>query len=410
MSIENTPAPSVEYFTPKQPLPSGTVIAKEDDKIPPLFSELKIKGMTIPNRIGVSPMCMYSADNGSPTPFHMIHYNTYSMRGTGLIILESVAVTSNGRISPNDLGIWNDEQAYKLKEIVDFAHSQGKKIGIQLSHSGRKASTLPLYTLKFDISTDKNFKGDFSNDIWSCSDSFETDDKLFKNVKKLNINQIKEIILKFGEAAKRCYEICKFDFIEIHAAHGYLINQFLSQTTNKREIDDEYSGLKFETRIKFLIDIVNIIKLNINNSNEIPIFVRLSASENNDDNENSWTFNDTLKLIPILIKNGGIDVLDISSGGNSPVKSGKQLSQLEMAKQVKSLINDLKLSSDNDKIYVAAVGNINNAKLANDLISENDCDIVLVGREFLKSPNLVENWANDLNTNIQMTLQYGWAL
>ncbi|GME67489.1 unnamed protein product [[Candida] boidinii] len=410
MSIENTRAPSVEYFTPKQPLPSGTVLGKKNDKIPPLFSELKIKGMTIPNRIGLSPMCMYSADNGFPTPFHMIHYNTYSMRGTGLIILESVAVTSNGRISPNDLGIWTDEQAYKLKEIVDFAHSQGKKIGIQLSHSGRKASTLPLYTLKFDVSTDKNFKGDFSDDVWSSSDSFETDDKLFKNVKKLNINQVKEIILKFGEAAKRCYEICKFDFIEIHAAHGYLINQFLSQTTNKRGLGDEYSGLNFETRIKFLIDIVNTIKSNIN-TDEIPIFVRLSASENNDDNENAWTFNDTLKLIPILIKNGGIDVFDISSGGNSPVKSGKQLSQLEMAKQVKCLIDDLRLTSSlGDKIYVAAVGNINNAKLANDLISENNCDIVLVGREFLKSPNLVENWAHDLNTNIQMTLQYGWPL
>lgn len=247
------PAPGVPFYTPAQEPPSGTALGfdpKHPEAIPTLFHPLTIRGMTLANRFVVSPMvglrpcpalifswlticfqCQYSADNGHLTDWHLVHLGSFSVRGAALTIVEAASVQPNGRISPEDAGIWQDSQITPLKRITDFIHSQGHKAGIQLAHAGRKASTLSPWNRRQDHNhVAEEDVGGWPDDVWGPS-AISFDSKTFPQVKEMSIEQIKETVEAFGAAAQRALT-AGFDMIEIHGAHGYLISSFLSPLSN----------------------------------------------------------------------------------------------------------------------------------------------------------------------------------
>ncbi|KAH3680314.1 hypothetical protein WICMUC_000381 [Wickerhamomyces mucosus] len=402
-------APEVDFFLPKNkngPLGKSTLEQDNDEikaKLPKLFTPLKIhKNLEINNRIGVSPMCTYSADNkgskkGEATKFHEIHYGGFSSRGPGLIIVEAASVVPNGRTSPEDLGIWNDDQALLLKPIVDFAHSQGVKIGIQIAHAGRKSSgvAIPEHLQKGISSALEGWSDKKGPDgVFAPSPVAYDENNSYVEPQEIPTSEIKDYVKAFGDAAKRAYDISGFDFVEIHGAHGYLISTFLSSTSNKRS--DEYGG-SFENRIRFLLEIIDEVK-----SENHPTFVRLSADELAPNDPESWKIEDSIKLSDHLV-NHGVEVLDLSSGGiNSKAERRKtnQGFQTQYAKAIKDHVGD--------KLLIATVGKILEAKFANDVLENDDADIILAGKPFLKNPGLVSSWADELGVRIQLARQYEW--
>ncbi len=198
--------------------------------MPTLFSPLKIRGLELQNRFAVSPMCMYSADDGHLTDFHLVHLGGYATRGVALTIFEATAVAANGRITPEDSGLWQDSQIALLKRIVDYIHSQGQKAGIQLGHAGRKASTLgPWHTARGRGELASEEVGGWPDDVWAPSAIPYSD--LYPKPKALSIEQIEGLVASFAASAKRSVA-AGFDTIEIHGAHGYLITEFLSPVSN----------------------------------------------------------------------------------------------------------------------------------------------------------------------------------
>ncbi|ODV95728.1 hypothetical protein PACTADRAFT_49193 [Pachysolen tannophilus NRRL Y-2460] len=393
-------APVVNYFTPKQPVPAGTALDPQPNgkKIPKLFESLKIKDLTFHNRIGVSPMCEYSSKDGFPTDYHLIHYGSLALRGPGLIIVEAAAISPEGRITPDDLGIWNDEQALALKRVVDFVHSQGQKIGIQLGHAGRKGSTVPPF---FHLKEYAKPEDGGWQTVAPSPISFR--DGVLPAPRELKIDEIKEIAEKWGAAAKRSIEISGFDFVEIHAAHGYLLNEFMSETSNKRT--DAYGG-SFDNRTRLVLDVVAEIKKNIAIA-KIPLFIRVSASENLEDvDESGWKIEDTNRLADKLIL-AGVDVIDVSSGGNSDNQASRTRASVKedlhvtLARQVKNHVGN--------RALVAYVRGLKTASVAESLLEENVADIVLVGRNFLKNPGLVWEWADQLDIRVTAAQQYVWG-
>lgn len=232
------PAMGVPFYTPAQEPPSGTALdlnREHPEAIPTLFHPLTIRGMTLANRFVVSPMCQYSADNGHLTDWHLVHLGAFSARGAALTIFEATSVQPNGRISPEDAGIWQDSQISPLKRITDFIHSQGHKAGIQLAHAGRKASTLAPWNRGQDGNYVAQVNvGGWPDDVWGPS-AISFDSKTFPQVKEMSIEQIKETVEAFGAAAQRALT-AGFDMIEIHGAHGYLISSFLSPLSNVSSI------------------------------------------------------------------------------------------------------------------------------------------------------------------------------
>ncbi|CCH44117.1 NADPH dehydrogenase [Wickerhamomyces ciferrii] len=389
----------VPYFYPKNKIPVGITNENGDKQIPSLFNPLTIKNFTINNRIGVSPMCTYSTahdgpDKGKSTPFHLVHYGSFAIQGTGLIIVEASAVEPNGRLSPEDLGIWSDEHALALKPVVEFAHAQGVKIGIQIGHGGRKASGTAMYNaLQKGVGKAEFGWSDVPGAIVGPS-PISYDEESYVTPTELSVEQIQDLVQKFGDAAKRAREISGFDFVEIHGAHGYLLSSFLSGTSNKRT--DQYGG-SFENRIRFLLEVIDASK----DANS-PLFVRVSGSELAPQLEGSWTVEDTVKLSDYLIEHG-VDVLDVSSGGNSSQAERRKTGQgfqVPLAKAVKDHVGD--------KLLVATVGKITEANFANDVIKNGEADIVLAGKAFLRNPALVWQWADDLDVRIKHTNQYEW--
>ncbi|CCH44080.1 hypothetical protein BN7_3639 [Wickerhamomyces ciferrii] len=393
------PSDQVPYFHPKVEIPLGTQVENGEVPIPKLFQPFKIKNTQFVNRIGVSPMCTYSSahagpDIGCATAFHQTHYGSFALQGPGMIIVEATAIDPNGRLSPEDLGIWNDDQALSLKKFVQFAHAQGVKIGIQLGHGGRKASGTAIYNhLQKGIGKAEFGWSDIPGAIVGPSPiSFST--RSYVTPSELTIDQIQDLVQKFGDAAKRAREISGFDFVEIHAAHGYLLSSFLSGTSNKRT--DQYGG-SFENRIRFLLEVVDAVK-----DDTTPLFVRVSGSELAPHIEGSWTIEDTVKLSDHLIEHG-VDVLDISSGGNNAKAERRktyQGFQVPLAKAVKEHVGN--------KLLIATVGKIDQGEFANDTLEAGHADIVLSGRAFLKNPGLVWKWADDLGVRIKHSKQYEW--
>ena len=336
-----------------------------------LFSPLKIKGVTLRNRIVMAPMCMYSSDNyGFVKPFHKTHYETRAMGGVSLVILEATAVESRGRISANDLGIWSDAHVDGLKEIVDGIHRHGALAGIQLAHAGRKCGVL-------------------SEDIIAPSPiNFDDEDLSLRIPREMTERDIVDVIYAFEEATRRAKE-AGFDVIELHGAHGYLINEFLSPLTNLRE--DKFSyNVAFGTR--FIKDILSSVRQAW--PEELPIFFRVSAEDYAEGGNTSYTISDAL----LTLKDSGIDLINVSSGGVVPAKihtfDGYQTKFAEIIKA-------------RTQYPVMAGGRIKTAQMAEEIIRNERAELVFLGRQLLIDPYFALHAAEDLKQEIDYTpVQY----
>ncbi|TFY68969.1 hypothetical protein EVJ58_g694 [Rhodofomes roseus] len=374
-NIINAPAPNIPYFAPAQYPPAGTALDPQPDgkPIPTLFKPLKIRGVEFQNRIFLAPLCQYSSENGKVTPWQLAHLGGIFTRGPGLTIVEATSVVPEGRITPQDAGIWNDEQAAAWREVVQFAHAQNQKIGIQLAHAGRKASTVAPW-LHGGLSAPVA-DGGWPDDVWGPSAIPFSDD--FPQPKELTTEGIKRVVAAFADAAKRSLK-AGFDVIEIHSAHGYLLSEFLAPVSNHRT--DEYGG-SFENRIRLLLEVVDAIRAVIPPT--MPLFVRLP-------------------------RRARVDLLDVSTGGIHPAQKFKlgplmqhHLMQVPFSKAVKA--------AHGDKLLVGAVGTINTGTLAQGVLDEGAADVIFVGRQFQKNPGTVWAFAEELGVTITQNHQIEWG-
>ena len=329
-----------------------------------LFDTLKIKDMVLKNRIVMPPMCMYSALDGMANDFHVIHYATRAMGQMGLIILESTAVMDNGQITNKDLGLWKDEQIKPLSWIVNRVKAFDAKVGIQLGHAGRRAQ-------------------DTNNRVSASELAFGN----FETPKALTIDEIKAVIQSFKAAAKRAY-IAGFDFIEIHAAHGYLISSFLSPLSNTRT--DMYGGSQ-QNRARLLYEIIDAVREEW--PLEKPLGIRISYHDYHKDGLQAENFVEILNGI----KPGLVDVINVSTGGILQVKVDDYPGyQLPGAKKLKH----------NTEFTILAGGLIYDATLANDIIQDQDADLIYFGRLSLRDPYFPLRFAKQLQADIKWPVQY----
>lgn len=325
-------------------------------------------------------MCQYSADDGVATNWHDVHIGSFATGGAGLIMMEAAGVTPEGRISTKCLGLWRDDQAERLRPIIDFAHSMGSSIGIQLAHAGRKASCLPPWSDHPMASAEEGG--------WECvAPSAISFGGKYPTPRALSKSEIAQLVRSFADAAKRCVQV-GFDLVEIHAAHGYLIHQFLSPISNNRE--DEYGG-SFENRIRFMLEIAEAVRKSIPES--MPLFVRISASDWLD---GGWTIDDSVELAKKL-KTLGVDLIDVSSGGTSsgaPVPVGPGY-QVPFADAIKKKAG----------IATCAVGLITEPEQAEAIVNEERADAVMMAREFLRNPRWPLHAAKVLGAEVNWPVQ-----
>lgn len=331
-------------------------------------------------------------------PWHMAHLGGIFTRGPGLSMFEATAVLPEGRITPEDAGLWKDSQIEPMAKIVEFAKSQGQLTAIQLAHAGRKASTVAPW-LSFGAVATEDVNG-WPNNVKAPSAIPYNEDHC--SPKEMTIEDIEEVKAAFVAAAKRAMK-AGFDVIEIHNAHGYLLHNFVSPVSNKRT--DKYGG-SFENRTRLTLEIVDAVRATI--PKDMPLFLRISASDwldqGNFDGE-SWTIKDTVKLAG-LIAERGVDLIDVSSAGNHPaqkIKTGPAY-QAPFAQEIKKAVGD--------KLLVGSVGGITEGKQAQGLLegeSGEPLDLVIVGRYFQKTPSLVWQWAEELGVQINVANQIRWG-
>jgi 2,4-dienoyl-CoA reductase-like NADH-dependent reductase (Old Yellow Enzyme family) len=347
----------------------------------PLFSPLTLRSITLPNRIAVSPMCQYSCVDGFATDWHLVHLGSRAVGGAGLVIAEASAVTPEGRITPADLGIWKDDHIPALQRIVRFLHSQGARAGIQLAHAGRKASRSAPFQGDRLLSPAQGGWTPVAPSPIPFSDTFAVPNEL-------DHAGIDAVVEAFGAAAIRALK-AGFDLVEIHAAHGYLLHEFLSPLSNQRT--EEYGG-SFENRTRLLLRVVDTVRAAW--PAERPMFVRISAS---DWAEGGWTADDSVAL-GHLLKQHSVDLVDCSSGGNVatakiPVAPGYQV---PFAARIRREAG----------IPTAAVGMIIEPTQANAIIASGEADLVLLAREMLRDPYFAAHAAAALSEPASWPEQY----
>ena len=348
-----------------------------------LFTPLQVRDVVLPNRIGVSPMCQYSAEDGFANDWHLVHLGSRAVGRAGLVMIEATAVTPEGRISPGDLGIWSDVHIDPLQRIASFVRSQGSVSGIQLAHAGRKAST------------DAPWRGGkpLGDAGWTpvapSALPFATGYAVPHSLTKA---EIADIVHAFAEAAERALA-AGFDVVEIHGAHGYLINEFLSPLSNHRT--DEYGG-SFENRTRLFREVVEAIRRVW--PERLPLFARLSCS---DWYEGGWTIEDSVELSRIA-KLLGVDLIDCSSGGLVPdakIEVGPGY-QTPFAKRIRREAG----------ILTAAVGMITEPRQAEAIVQSETADIVLLAREMLRRVYWPIEAALELGVNVDVPVQYRRAI
>ncbi|KAF9968894.1 protein disulfide-isomerase precursor [Actinomortierella ambigua] len=379
-------------FYISQPVAPGTSLGPIDaalpgaEKTPLLFQPMKIKNLELANRIVVAPMCMYSADDGFMTDFHLVHLGSFAMHGAGLVLAEATAVEPRGRISPSDTGIWSDDHIPGMKRVVDYVHAAGGKIGIQLAHAGRKASTRAPYNTP---APEKFWK----EDVVAPTGNLQWDDK-HVNPRELSVDEIQEVVEAFAAAARRA-DAAGMDTVEIHGAHGYLIHSFLSPVTNHRT--DHYGG-SFENRARFLLEVIRAVRANF--TAEKPVFLRVSATDWLEWKEDtpSWDLEQTVQLAK-LVKEAGVDVYHVSTGGNHALQKIKPFPgyQVPFAERVKAEVPDL---------VVVTVGAILDGKQADEILASEKADLIAVGRGYLRNPGFALQAARELNVKAKMSQQY----
>ncbi len=348
---------------------------------PRLFEPLKIKSIQLKNRIGVSPMCMYSSKDGFANNWHLVHLGTRATGGAGLVISEAAAVSPEARITPDDLGIWKDAHVEKLKEITAFLEGQGSVPGIQLAHAGRKASTTnPWKGGKF-LSEEE---GGWQPVAPSAIPFYEENPAPIE----LDSAGIEKVISDFREASKRALS-AGFKVVEIHAAHGYLLHEFLSPLSNQRK--DEYGG-SFENRSRLLLEVTRAVREVW--PEDLPLFVRISAT---DWAAGGWNEKESVELAKLL-KEEGVDLIDCSSGGLVPNVS------IPVQKKYQVPFSE-KLKSEAG-ILTAAVGLITTPQEAEEVLEKEQADIILLGREMLRNPYFPLEAAAELGAAIDWPNQY----
>lgn len=346
-----------------------------------LFDKLQIRDVTLRNRIVVSPMCQYSSPEGFATDWHLVHLGSRAVGGAGLVITEASAVTPEGRISPWDLGIWKDEHIDMLARIARFIREQGAVPGMQLAHAGRKGSTKRPWDGPGKISE--------SEGGWiPVAPSALPYDPTFPQPAALDAEGIREIVNAFAEAARRALR-AGFQLIEIHAAHGYLIHEFLSPLSNTRT--DAYGG-PLDNRVRFLADVVRAVRAEWPAT--LPLFVRISATDWVD---GGWDVDQSIQAVK-KIAPLGVDLIDCSSGGldprqKIPVKPGFQV---PFAQEIR----------DKTGVMTGAVGMIGVPEMASEILQSDKADVVIFAREFLRRPYWPLDEAQDLGIPVTWPAQY----
>ncbi|WP_188043267.1 NADH:flavin oxidoreductase/NADH oxidase [Changpingibacter yushuensis] len=330
-----------------------------------LFEPITLRGVEVRNRIWVPPMCQYVVENqdGVPTAWHMVHLGALARGGAGAIIVEATGVVPEGRISPNDLGLWNDEQRDAFVPIVDFVHSQGAKIGIQLAHAGRKASTYREWGVGAPGTSVPISDGGWQT-VGPSAIAFPG----LAEPLALEESGIDAVVAAFAASARRAVD-AGFDILHVHGAHGYLIHEFLSPLSNHRT--DSYGG-SLENRARLLLRIVDAMRAEVGEG--VPIMVRLSATEWV---EGGFDLDEAITLVGWLAEHG-VDVADISTGGNVakapiPVGPGYQVPAATAIKQATGVVT-------------STVGMIDTPFQAEQIVATGLADIVMVGREYLRDP------------------------
>ncbi|RTY89991.1 NADH:flavin oxidoreductase/NADH oxidase [Flavobacterium sp. RSP46] len=346
-----------------------------------LFSPLQIKSITLKNRIAISPMCQYSAHDGFANDWHLVHLGSRACGGAGLIIQEATSVSPEGRISPGDLGLWKDEQIEKMQQINQFIISQNSIPGIQLAHAGRKASAASPWNGGRKVAKIQDGWGPVAPSAVAYHDN---------EAIPIALDQtgIQKVVSDFKSATKRALQ-AGFQVMEIHAAHGYLLHQFLSPLSNFRT--DEYGG-SFENRIRLTLEVVVAVQAEW--PENLPLFVRISAT---DWAEGGWNSEESVQLSKIL-KEKGVDLIDVSSGGlvsHQQIPLGPNY-QVPFAESIKKETG----------IRTGAVGLITNAAQAEEIVASGKADLVLFARESLRNPNLGLTFAHDLKAEIEWPKQY----
>jgi 2,4-dienoyl-CoA reductase-like NADH-dependent reductase (Old Yellow Enzyme family) len=346
-----------------------------------LFSPLQIKSIKFKNRIAISPMCQYSAEEGFANNWHLVHLGSRAIGGAGLIIQEATAVSPEARISPADLGLWSDDHIKKLKKINKFIISQGSIPGIQLAHAGRKASvSAPWYGNKKLAQN----QGGWETVAPSAIGYHENE----PTPTALDKSGIQKVITDFKLATRRAV-VAGYQVMEIHGAHGYLLHQFLSPLTNVRT--DEYGG-SFENRIRLTLEVLKAVQSEW--PKNLPLLVRISAT---DWAEGGWNIEESIELSKIL-KEQGVDLIDVSSGGlvsHQQIPLGPNY-QVPFAEQIKK----------ETAILTGAVGLITTVQQAEDIVASGKADLVLFARESLRNPNIGLDFAHELGVDVQWPIQY----
>jgi 2,4-dienoyl-CoA reductase-like NADH-dependent reductase (Old Yellow Enzyme family) len=367
---------------------AGQAGTEHDREVPEidLLSPLKIRSVTFRNRIAMSPMCQYSAQDGFANDWHLVHLGSRAVGGVALVMVEATAVTAEGRITPGDLGIWKDDHIEPLTRIARFIHTQGAVAGIQLAHAGRKASCeLPWKGGEGLLTPEEGGWPVVGPSAISFAETSPVP-------RPLDEAEIDAIVTAFETGARRALT-AGFKVIEIHAAHGYLLHEFLSPISNHR--NDRYGG-SLENRMRFLLRVVERLRGLM--PEEMPLFVRISAS---DWTEGGWDLEQSVELA-IRLKGLGVDLIDVSSGGTVPyaripVAKGYQV---PFARRIR----------EGADIRTGAVGLITEAHFANEIVTGGDANLVFIAREMLREPYWASKAQQALGEEPAWPIQYGYAV
>lgn len=345
-----------------------------------LFERLRLRGVEFSNRAWISPMCQYSAYEGEVGLWHLVHHGSFATGGSGLIMAEATAVVPEGRISVYCPGLWNKTQVDAWKVVTAFAHSQGAHIGIQLAHAGRKASTLAPW--------DDHLMASLQEGGWMAVAPSAVAFEGYPVPHALSSDEIASLLSAFATAASRAVD-AGFDVLEIHAAHGYLLHQFMSPLSNER--GDEYGG-SFENRVRLTLQVIDAVRTTMPES--MPLFVRISAT---DYTEGGWNLDESVALAQ-LMKAHGVDLIDVSSGGNVhgahiPLTPGYQV---PFAARIR----------EEAGIATSAVGLITEAAHADLIIAKGEADAVMMARESLRNPRWPLGAAEQLGEVIRWPKQF----
>jgi len=389
--------PGISYFSPQHDISPGA-LTPLSKSTPTLFTPLKIRDVTLKNRIIVAPMCQYSTAPDGPnigalTDYHLVTLGHYALKGAAMVMIEASGVQPNGRISPYCPGIWQDEQIEGVRRVSEFIKSQGGIAAIQLAHAGRKGSTTPGWIaaksklLSMRSTTDvggwpENVVGPMGGEeeCWDGKGMSETGG--YWPPRALSVKEIREMVQDWAKAAERAVK-AGIEVIEIHAAHGYLINQFLSPITNRRT--DDYGG-SFENRTRILVEIIQAIRKVIPAG--MPLFLRVSSTEWMEETDlgkklGSWDVESSIKLAKLL-PGLGVDLLDVSSGGNHPLQRINMFNSKDYQTKIAAQIRR-ELKAENKNLLIGAVGLITEAEQARDIVETSNLSPDSVAAQALPS-------------------------